>query len=222
MISVFQIALASLFFTTQTSDESESTRIEIPSDVLTRSSDLTPRTETNRSHLHLLISSWEPAQLSLPTHDGRENYFETTELPQLGFLFESKMFTSFSLSVVGGFSFLTMQRRIATSAISFKQLLYLIPASLGMQTSPNLFLNKHLRPFLRAVAMPTLLLTSQSGLENDKTYLALPFQFATGLRWQIPGSSSPEVQASFTTVLGSIRNSSFFGIGIEGGLGISI
>ena len=219
--------IAFLFSKSMMAAEETSARVEIPRSDLIVKDDLRPHSESTT--LDMMVSSWTPSNLQMPSVVKNSPAFETDiPLIKLGIVTRPFSFlSSVGLSGIAYVGYMKLSRSAQTPGFqSLEQSVHLIPMQAGLQMAPTFLRWRGIRPGLQIYGMPTLTTTPDNSFSRGRTNLNWLYGSTVGLEVNPFGffsadaanSNSVGLHLGMTLTSGEVQTSGALNVGFEGGL----
>jgi hypothetical protein len=214
--------------------------VDLPSSRVEREPLPSPKEEHDKERVEFLLSSWTPHEFTRSQRASSSTPFHSVSAPgfSLSFLMEpvTTLFkakpTESSLVLKLGFGLYQMERdgHLPLLGVDTKdtQHLYIAPFRVGTFFIPKRFRSFGFDPYLGFSAAPSIMVINSSLLSDGSSSLGLLYELSLGCGfdmhrvWQAVFPKSLEATLGVIQSLGSIDGSPMTGLGVEGGLRLSI
>jgi hypothetical protein len=198
-------------------------RIEIPK---------LPEPESPRipDQLDLGASSWAPSGFSLASRTLDTTPFSREGAPAFYINYLRSLSDLDGLFLKAGLNWLSLSRTGKVGSGSApaleSQALQLFSVRVGAEYAPNLLQIMGVQPYAGLALLPSLGVTGRTAFDDGSSYFGIPFEYTAGAQFELSrigvGWNQTRLDLGLTGTAGTVDHSSVAGIGIKGGIRVSL
>ncbi|MDR3606528.1 MAG: hypothetical protein P4M08_04005 [Oligoflexia bacterium] len=183
------------------------------------------------SWLNVGASSWAPGGFSLPSLIPSAPAFQSSGLPAFYVNYIVALAPASDWTLKFGANWLSLGRTVSIQNVGFasseSETIQLFSLRAGIEYAPISIATRYFSPYIGAALLPSIAIVPSSSFEDTgNIYGGIPLEFAAGSRFQLDPLSDAlrgvEFDLAAVGTVGTVEHSSVGGIGISGGLRLSL
>lgn len=175
-------------------------------------------------------SSWAPSGFSLPARVSSATTFSRSGLPSIYFNYLKSVTDLDGLYFKTGLNWLSLSRDgkvgSESTAIVESQTVSMLSVRVGAEYAPSVLQFAAAQPYMGLALLPSFGMTGRSAFDDGSAYFGVPLEYALGAQFDLRRMGVSWNQAhldlGMTGTVGTVDHSSVAGIGIKGGIRVTL
>jgi hypothetical protein len=180
--------------------------------------------------LDISFSSWSPNHFSIPGRIQNAGEFSRGAAPSLSInsLIPATFLYGFYLKTGVTWTALNRSGKVGseTSTVTETQTLHLLSLRAGAEYTPPVLHFFSVQPYAGAALLPSLGFTGRSAFDDGSSHFGIPLEYSLGALFDLPQLgfrwSGAQFDLGINGTFGTIHHSSVAGLGVRGGIRMSL